>query len=82
MKYPAARRHVLGPSVASLGVYSRALAPNVEVGKTYREALHTDYNGHPQPQTVTSFRRRFVYFKSSIVIIHVDCTKNFEAASG
>ena len=41
--------HVLGPSVATLGIYSRALAPSVDVEKTYKEALHTDYSGHLHP---------------------------------
>lgn len=38
--------HVLGPSIATLGIYSRALPPGVAVDKSYREALHTDSSGH------------------------------------
>jgi ectoine hydroxylase-related dioxygenase (phytanoyl-CoA dioxygenase family) len=38
--------HVLGPSIATLGIYSRALSPGAAVEKSYREALHTDSSGH------------------------------------
>lgn len=41
--------HVLGAGVATLGIHYRALAPSVEVDKSYREALHTDYSGHLHP---------------------------------
>lgn len=45
----SAVRHVLGERVATLGIHARTLAPSVEVEKTYREALHTDYSGHLHP---------------------------------
>lgn len=38
--------HVIGPSVATLGIYSRLLAPSEAVSKSYKEALHTDWSGH------------------------------------